>query len=104
MMGNAIFSGRGLHRGIAMPVLAGCLSALSVSVCAAERGQSAISLVCVAERPAASPVEVVPLRAWATTPEGEPLGNNVQYSWEVEAGSVQSHGDRVQWDLGNFAV
>ena len=43
-------------------------------------------------------------RAWATTPEGEPLGNNVQYSWEVEAGSAQSHGDRAQWDLGNIAV
>ena len=38
-----------------------------------------------------------------TTPE-EPLGNNVQYSWEVEAGSAQSHGDRAQWDLGNIAV
>ena len=103
-MGNALFNEGGLHRAVGMLLLANCVSALSISVCGAEWGRSIVSLTCVAERPVASPGEVVPLRAWATTLEGRPLGDNVQYSWEVEAGSVQSYGDRARWDVGNVSV
>jgi hypothetical protein len=103
-MSNAILSGRRVHGAIAIVILTSCVTALNVSVSAAEEEQSPLSLTCVAQRPAAAPGEFVPLRAWAITPEGEVLGSDSHYRWEVQAGNVQSHGDRAQWDLSDISV
>lgn len=86
------------------PALRLNLALLLASLACGAKGQAPIDTTCWTERPAISEGENVSLRALSTTADGQPLPGAVRYEWTVDAGQLNTQGDRVEWRLAAETV
>jgi len=91
--------------------VAGALIAflISLAICGAAETQreglaSEIELMCLTEQPAIVQGESTTLRAWASTPDGQPITTRIAFSWNVDAGSVDANGPSARWNLASVNV
>lgn len=69
-------------------------------------GQSVANLtvICLTEQPAIVEGESVMLRAWASTPDGEPLSGPIAFQWQATEGRIESQASQTRWDLSGVKV
>lgn len=65
---------------------------------------NALELICVTEQPAIVEGESAALKAWASTPDGEPIGDPLTFVWDVKEGRIVAQDSQVRWDLSAVKV
>lgn len=63
-----------------------------------------LDVICLTEHPAVVEGGGTNLQAWATTRDGEPLGQPVSFAWQAPEGTIQGGGSEVQWNLSGVSI
>jgi hypothetical protein len=65
---------------------------------------SAMEVICLTEQPAIVEGESATLKAWASTPEGQPITQQLTFQWQVTEGLITSQAAEAHWDLSGVKV
>ena len=88
---TAMLTGYAYH----VPSLAQSTSSSKPHLRQEEKPPSQTSIACSPDRPIVFPRETVSMRAWANSSSGQ----NLQYTWSVPVGQVDSRGFEARWDF-----
>jgi hypothetical protein len=81
-----------------------CMTALCTGLRAPPALAAAdLNLVCLTEQPAIAEGQQVSLRAWLSTPTGQPV-SDVSYHWDADTGRIQAQTATTGWDLSHVSA
>ncbi len=60
--------------------------------------------ICLTEQPAIVEGENATLRAWASTPDGQPISGPITFLWQVTEGRIETQAAEARWDLSAVRV
>lgn len=63
-----------------------------------------LELICLTEQPAVVEGDSVELRAWGSTPDGQPIAQPITFEWQVAEGRIQGTGANARWDLTEVSI
>ena len=79
-----------------------------LSVSAADQASkdtaNTIEVICLTEHPAIVEGESTTLRAWASTPDGQPISRPIIFQWQVTEGRIEIQAAEARWDLSAVKV
>lgn len=67
-------------------------------------GTDAMDVICLTEQPAIVEGESVGLRAWVSTPKGQPIAHPPVFQWQVTEGHIEGMGANVRWNLTGATI
>ena len=65
---------------------------------------NAMEVICLTEQPAIVEGESATLKAWASTPDGQPIDQPVTFQWQVTEGHITTQAAEARWDLSDVKV
>ena len=65
---------------------------------------NAMEVICLTEQPAIVEGESATLKAWASTPDGQPINQRVTFQWQVTEGRITTQAAEARWDLSGVKV
>ena len=71
---------------------------------AGKNSTNTIEVICLTENPAIVEGEGAILKAWASTPDGQPISRPVIFQWQVTEGRIETQAAEVRWDLSTVRV
>jgi hypothetical protein len=63
-----------------------------------------MEVICLTEQPAIVEGESATLKAWASTPDGQPVTQRITFQWTVEDGRITTQAAEARWDLSSVKV
>ncbi len=63
-----------------------------------------MEIICLTEQPAIVEGESATLKAWASTPDGQPITQRITFQWQVPEGRITTQAAEARWDLSRVKV